>query len=237
MEELQPDDGILLVDKPQNYSSHDVINLLRKALDTRKIGHSGTLDPMATGLLVLLVGRQATRRQDHFLQLHKTYSATLTLGQGTDTWDAYGDWTDELPVPTFTLADVQRITAGLTGQVRQPIPAFCAKKIRGQKMYDLARKGAELEQRYNTVQVFAWTNVEIVSPTQISFTVECGCGTYIRSLGYMIATALGTTGHISQLRRERIGRLDVMHALDGALIKTIGVEALRGRFLEASYEA
>lgn len=224
--------GIFLIDKPQNYSSHDIINILRSRLDTRKIGHSGTLDPMATGLLVLLIGRQATKQQDFFLKQSKTYSATLTLGHGTDTWDAYGDYTDTLPIPTLTLADVLEQTAKLTGEIEQAIPFFSAKKIAGQKMYDLARKGYEMEQRYNKVTVFNWSDVCLTAPDTITFTVECGCGTYVRSLAYMLARALGTTGHITQLRRIKIGGLDVKNAFDGGELKNTQPEALRARFLE-----
>lgn len=223
--------GILLVDKPRDYSSHDVINLCRKILQTRKIGHSGTLDPMATGLLVLLVGREATRRQDFFQQSPKTYFAVLKLGEETDTWDAYGEPVQERPVPPLTEAQVQASARELTGPVQQPIPFFSAKKIAGARMYDLARKGTPMERKYNAVTVSAWEDVTLRAADEIAFTVTCSCGTYVRSLAWLLAQKLGTAGHLTQLRRLKTGGLDVKDALDGNRLKTVSKEDLLTRML------
>ena len=213
--------GLLLVDKPKDFSSHDIIAICRRELKTKKIGHSGTLDPMATGLLILLIGRDATKRQSEFLKLPKRYSATLTLGQETDSWDAYGEVIAEQPVPPLTQADVENAVQKLSGQIEQPIPFFSAKRIAGKHMYELARTGREIERKYNQVSV-QWTRVRLVSPAVIEFTVDCSCGTYVRSLGYLLAQQLGTTGHLTQLRREKIGPYDVQNAFDGNLLKGIG---------------
>ena len=228
--------GILLVDKPRDYSSHDVINVCRKVLQTRKIGHSGTLDPMATGLLVLLVGREATRRQDFFQQSPKTYSAVLKLGAETDTWDAYGEPTQTAPVPPLTQAQAEAAVRQLTGPVEQPIPFFSAKKIAGARMYDLARKGAPMERKHNTITVYAWENVLLRAPDEIMFTVTCSCGTYIRSLAWLLAQKLGTAGHLTQLRRLKTGGLDVKDALDGNRLKKESLDSLRARMLPPDWQ-
>lgn len=223
--------GLFLVDKPRDYSSHDIIILTRKALNVKKIGHSGTLDPMASGLLILLVGREATKQQDFFLKQTKTYSATLQLGTETDTWDAYGQITQTQPVPPLSLQQVQKATRSLTGEVEQPIPFFSAKKIDGERMYDLARSGQEIERRYNTVKIYSWENLTLDAPDQISFTLTCSCGTYVRALGWMLAQRLGTVGHISQLRRLQIGQWNVKDAFDGSLIKTSTPGTIYSQFI------
>lgn len=215
--------GLLLIDKPKDFSSHDVIAICRRELQTKKIGHSGTLDPMATGLLILLIGREATKKQAEFLQLPKRYSATLTLGQETDSWDAYGEIINEKSIPPLTQAQVGQAAQSLSGSIEQPIPFFSAKRIQGKHMYELARKGKEMERKYNQVQV-KWSHVQLVTPASIQFTVDCSCGTYVRSLGYLLAQKLGTVGHLTQLRREKIGSFDVQHAFDGNLLKGIGPE-------------
>lgn len=223
--------GLFLVDKPKDYASHDIIILTRKALGVKKIGHSGTLDPMASGLLILLVGREATKQQDFFLKQTKTYQATLQLGEETDSWDAYGEITQTAPVPPITLEQVQQAALSLTGKVEQPIPFFSAKKIAGERMYDLVRAGYELERRYNTIEILKWDDITLLPNNQISFTLTCSCGTYVRSMGWLLAQKLGTVGHICILRRTRIGELDVKNAFDGALIKDSTPGAIYSHFM------
>ncbi len=225
--------GLLLIDKPADFSSHDIIAIARRILKTKKIGHSGTLDPMATGLLILLIGREATRQQDRFLKLPKTYSARLKLGSETDTWDAYGETISEKPVPLLTQKTVEEATRKLSGLIRQPIPFFSAKRINGEHMYSLARKGAEIERRYNEVTV-TWREVKLVAPDEIDFTVHCSCGTYVRALGYLLAQALGTAGHLTTLRRLEIGPFGVQNAFDGNLLKGCETNTLYARVGELS---
>lgn len=211
--------GLLLIDKPQDFTSNDIVAIARRALGTKCIGHSGTLDPMATGLLILLIERQATRLQQRFLKLPKVYRAELTLGQETDSWDAQGDVLHTLPVPALTLAQIQAAAQTLTGEVQQQIPPFSAKKINGRKMYDLARAGKPVQDRFNTVQIESWTDLSFDGKNKISFTLHCSCGTYVRSLALMLARALGTTGHLTALRRLCIGPFDVKDAFDGRRLK------------------
>ncbi len=220
--------GILLIDKPKDFSSHDIIAIARRVLQVKKIGHSGTLDPMATGLLILLVGREATKQQSIFLRLDKTYTATLSLGTLTDSWDAYGKVISQQPVPPLTQAQVEQATLALTGTIEQPIPFFSAKKINGKPMYALARKGTDLERKYNQVTV-QWQQVKLTDEKTITFTVHCSCGTYVRALGYLLAQKLGTVGHLTQLRRLQIGPYQVAESFDGNLLKTTDPKVLSQR--------
>lgn len=217
--------GLLLIDKPADFSSHDIIAIARRILRTKKIGHSGTLDPMATGLLILLIGREATKRQPEFLGMQKTYQAVLTLGQETDTWDKYGEVIRSVPVPAFTESQLTAACRYLTGRIQQIIPPFSAKKIKGEKMYELARKGVELSPRFNEVTV-AWEHVKRISPMEISFTLTGSSGTYVRALGYMLAHKLGTVGHLTYLRRTHIGPYQVTNAFDGNLLKGCETDTL-----------
>ena len=210
--------GILLINKPADFSSHDIIAIVRRVLCTKTIGHSGTLDPMATGLLILLVGREATKRQPEFLQMQKTYQAVLKLGEETDTWDRYGNYVSCAPVPTLCADKLQAAVQHLSGTIWQQIPPFSAKKIKGEKMYDLARKGVELKPRFSQVHV-SWSDVTQSAPDEICFTLTGSCGTYVRSLGYMLARELGTVGHLTQLRRVAIGPYHLTQAFDGNLLK------------------
>ena len=213
--------GLLLIDKPSGFTSNDIVAIARRALHTKCIGHSGTLDPMATGLLILLVQRQATRLQNQFLKLDKVYRATLKLGPDTDTWDAAGTVVHTCPVPPLTLAQIRAAAQTLTGAVTQQIPPFSAKKINGQKMCDLARQGTPVQDRFNTVQIFGWDHFQFDGKDTVSFTLHASCGTYVRSLARMLAQSLGTTGHLTALRRLSIGPFCVENALDGAKLKTI----------------
>lgn len=220
-----PPCGILLLDKPADFSSHDIIAITRRILRTKKIGHSGTLDPMATGLLILLIGREATKRQPAFLNLSKTYQAVLKLGTETDTWDKYGEVIHTAPVPEISREQLQAQIQALSGPIQQQIPPFSAKKIKGEKMYDLARKGIELAPRFNEVTV-SWADVCLRAPDEIAFTVTGTSGTYVRALGYMLAHKLGTVGHLSALRRVAIGPYRVEQAFDGNLLKNCPTDIL-----------
>lgn len=215
----------MLIDKPADFSSHDIIAITRSVLCTKTIGHSGTLDPMATGLLVLLIGREATKQQPAFLQLSKTYTATLKLGIQTDTWDHYGTVTHTRPVPALLPPHLNTAVQRLSGSIQQQIPPFSAKKIKGEKMYDLSRKGVSLAPRFNNAYV-EWKSFSLAAPDEIDFTVAVSCGTYVRSLGYMLANQLGTVGHLCKLRRLNIGPYQVSDAVDGNLLKTFSTDDL-----------
>jgi tRNA pseudouridine55 synthase len=209
--------GILLVDKPEGITSHDVVARSRRALDTRKIGHAGTLDPMATGLLVLGVG-SATRLLTFIVGLGKTYEATIRLGVSTDSDDADGVETaraDADRVAAVTDAAIAAGIAALTGEISQVPSTVSAIKVGGKRAYDLARAGQEvtLKAREVTVSrfdVLATRREEGV--IELDVVVDCSSGTYIRALARDLGAALGVGGHLTALRRTRIGPFDVADA-------------------------
>jgi len=209
--------GILLVDKPAGITSHDVVARSRRALDTRRIGHAGTLDPMATGLLILGVG-SATRLLTFIVGLDKTYEATIRLGMSTDSDDADGVETaraDPERVAAVTDAAIAAGIADLTGPLSQVPSTVSAIKVGGRRAYDLARAGEEvvLKARDVTVSRFA-VRAERRSPgfVDLDVVVDCSSGTYIRALARDLGAALGVGGHLTALRRTRIGPFDVADA-------------------------
>lgn len=213
-------EGLLLFDKPAGWTSHDVVKVSRKYLRTKKIGHSGTLDPMATGLLILLIGRSATKRQNEFLKLPKRYSAVLKLGEETDTLDADGAVTNISPVPMFGLDAVVKATEKLTGTFEHLIPKYSAKKFNGRAMHKLAREEVEVPEQVSTITVFKWDKLRL-DGAEISFEVEVSSGTYVRSLALMLARSLGTVGHLNALRRLSISDMTVCGAMTMEQLKTL----------------
>ncbi|WP_447949489.1 tRNA pseudouridine(55) synthase TruB [Microbacterium aurum] len=222
--------GILLVDKPQGITSHDVVARARRALGTRKIGHAGTLDPMATGLLILGVG-PATRLLTYIVGLDKTYEATIRLGVSTDSDDADGTTTAQADAAALAAVTDERIRDGiaaLTGEISQVPSTVSAIKIGGKRAYDLARAGEEVQLKARTVTVSRFE----VRPSTSSGTgagsaaasgsrdgvidldvvVDCSSGTYIRALARDLGAALGVGGHLTALRRTRIGPFRVADA-------------------------
>ena len=220
---MSVDSAILLVDKASGWTSHDVIAYTRGVLKIKKIGHSGTLDPMASGLLILLLGK-ATKLQSEYLGLPKRYAGQITLGTETDTWDAEGKTVKTAHVPSFCKEDLDKVLKELTGKIKQPIPFYSAKKVNGQAMYKKARMGENIE-RENEVEIYSWDKVA-VDGGKIEFEVACSSGTYIRSLAVMIGRRLGTVGHLSGLRRLSIGDFDVKDALGIEKIKTMRAEEI-----------
>lgn len=213
--------AILFVDKAPGWTSHDVIAYIRNATKIKKVGHSGTLDPMASGLLIVLLDK-ATKLQSNYLGLDKTYLAQITLGIETDTWDSEGQTVNTLPVSAFSKDDLDKVLKELTGKITHPIPFYSAKKVNGQAMYKMAREGEKIE-RETQVEIYSWDKVKI-SGSKIEFEVCCSSGTYVRSLAYMIGKKLGTAGHISSLRRLKIGPYDVKDAISIESLKTMKAE-------------
>ncbi len=205
-------DGVLLVDKPAGMTSHDVVAVARRALRTRRVGHTGTLDPFATGLLVLLVGR-ATRLAQFVEDDPKVYDATITFGRETTTDDLTGETTREAPVPDPSLAD-EGIRL-LTGCIEQRPPDYSAKKLAGRRAYAAARAGAPLELQAASVVVHEWL-VRQRTPTTLQVTITCGGGTYIRALARDLGRLAGSAAHLTALRRTRSGVFDVERAVSPA---------------------
>jgi tRNA pseudouridine55 synthase len=201
-------DGLLLVDKPAGCTSHDVVAIARRALGVRRVGHGGTLDPFATGLLVLLVGR-ATRLLPYLEGEPKVYAATIRMGAETDTDDRTGRVVRTAPVPDR--AAVERAMLGLTGDVAQLPPSYSAKQVAGQRAHAAARRGVPLALAPATVTVHAWM-VHAWRDDEVDVTVTCSGGTYVRALARDLGRAAGSAAHLAALRRMRSGPFDVAAA-------------------------
>lgn len=204
-------DGIFNVLKPPGMTSHDVIGFLRRALNTKKIGHGGTLDPDAAGVLPVFAGT-ATRLLSYAMEGRKQYIAEFTLGEQRDTGDDSGTLVKTMPVPELSEAKLKEVLQSFLGKQIQLPPMYSAVKINGQKLYQLARKGVEVERKARPIEIYKLELLDAKLPTEsisakYSFTVavECSKGTYIRVLGEDIATALGTCGTMSFLLRTQVG--------------------------------
>jgi tRNA pseudouridine55 synthase len=201
-------EGLLLVDKPAGITSHDVVDRVRRAYGERSVGHLGTLDPFATGLLIVLVGR-ATRLAT-FLDIEpKVYEAAISFGSETDTDDATGEVTRSAPAPAES--DVRAAIVTLTGEIEQVPPAYSAKKVAGKRAYAAARSGEALELAPASVVVHRW-DVGAYTDGMLTATITCGGGTYIRALARDLGRFSGSAAHLASLRRTRIGKFDVADA-------------------------
>ena len=195
--------GVLLVDKGQDMTSHDVVAVARRCLGTKKIGHCGTLDPMATGMLILVIGT-GTKISDLLMSEDKEYVGTLTLGTTTNTQDAEGEVVEEKPVPPFTLEEVEAAFAAFRGDFYQTPPMVSAIKINGVPLYKLARKGQEVEREQRFVRVYDSEITRLALP-EVEFRVVCSKGFYVRTYAHDIGQRLGCGAHLSALRRTRSG--------------------------------
>ena len=202
--------GIVIVDKPQGWTSQDVTARLRRVYATRRIGHGGTLDPMATGVLPVFVGR-ATRGVEFFEHAEKTYDTVLLLGRTTDTQDVTGTVLAEKPVH-LSPADIERVLPRFRGDLLQVPPMYSALKVNGKKLYELARKGQEVERQPRPITVFELTNLGF-DGARLSLRVKCSKGTYIRTLCQDIGEALGCGGCMEALRRVRAGEYGIEDAV------------------------
>lgn len=229
-------DGLLLVDKPAGVSSHDVVNAARRAVGERRIGHAGTLDPFATGLLVLLVGR-ATRLLPHIPDEPKVYEARIAFGTETDTEDLLGQVVREAPPPTR--AALLEALPQFVGSIDQVPPKYSAKRVGGKRAYDLARAGADVELAPVRINVHRWELLDAVEDQQgrlasVDVRITCGGGTYVRSLARDLARALGSAAHLTALRRVSTGPFRVADAVtlqdlrDGAPALRPALDALPG---------
>jgi tRNA pseudouridine55 synthase len=204
--------GIALVDKPAGWTSHDVVAKARGKLGTRKVGHSGTLDPSATGLLVLGVGR-GTKLMAYLTGHDKTYTGEAVLGTATSTLDADGEVTGTWDMGAVTHAEVEKAAADLTGALLQVPPMVSAKKVDGRRLHDLARAGIEVEREPVPVHVERYDVGEPVAPGVFPITVTCSSGTYVRSLVADLGAALGGGAHLRNLRRHAVGAFSVDEAV------------------------
>jgi tRNA pseudouridine55 synthase len=202
--------GVLLVDKPSGITSHDVVDKVRKASGIRRVGHTGTLDPNATGLLVLCLGK-ATRLSEHLTGLDKTYEGTMRFGQVTDSYDSDGEVVEEHPVPELTVEQIQEICDRFVGEIDQLPPMVSAVKVGGQRLYKIARKGEVVERQPRRVTVYEFTVLEYTAPDAI-IRVRCTSGTYVRALCHDVGQIIGCGAILATLRRTQVGRHDVADA-------------------------
>jgi len=206
-----PYNGLVLVDKEVGWTSHDVVAKSRGILQTRKVGHAGTLDPPATGLLLVGVGTM-TRLLRFLTALPKTYVGEVVLGSETDTLDDTGEVTATHDMAQVTLEQVRQAAEGLTGDILQVPPMVSAIKIEGKRLHELAREGKEVERTARPVTIHAFRVDEAVEPGVYPIEVTCSSGTYIRTLAADLGTALGGGAHLRNLRRTRAGSFDVADA-------------------------
>ena len=211
MRSLSDLDGVLVVDKASGMTSHDVVAMVRKALDTKKVGHCGTLDPLATGLLLVVIGR-ATKIQDLLMSEDKEYVGTMTLGVTTDSQDADGQALDTVAIPELSGEQIDAAFSKYDGDFYQMPPMVSAIKKDGVPLYKLARQGKTVEREPRFVHVFAHEILEI-RPAEIDFRVACSKGFYVRTYAHDIGADLGCGAHLKMLRRTRSGRFDLSRSI------------------------
>jgi len=222
-------DGLIIVDKPAGWTSHDVVLKLRKILDEKRLGHAGTLDPLATGLLIITVG-QATRLFPFLSSLAKTYSGQITLGQTTDTYDLLGKPVGEKRQEFPDLEKIAKTVDTLTGEIEQFPPPFSAKKVNGQRAFELARKGQRPELKPVKVTVYSFLILDYRPPI-LTFQIECSSGTYIRSLAHELGQKLGCGAYLSSLRRVTAGPYSEAEAHSLEQIEQLYRNQLTSQFL------
>jgi tRNA pseudouridine55 synthase len=200
-------DNILLIDKPEGISSFDVIRRLRKKLHIKKMGHAGTLDPAASGLMIIGIN-EGTKLMQKFLGLSKVYDAEILLGQKTDTGDREGSIIETRPVPSFRKEDIEKILESMMGEIELAVPLYSAVKRQGKALYAYAREGKEVEIPKKTMKVISYELISITEKT-ISLKWNVGSGTYIRSLALELGERLGTVATLIKLRRISIGDFSI----------------------------
>ena len=234
---LQPPkemEGVLLVDKPKGLTSHDVVYHLRRKLQMKKIGHAGTLDPMATGVLVMLIGK-ATRISQYLMSVDKVYEGEATLGVVTDSQDAEGEVMETRPVPGLAEAAVRETMKTFLGDQYQIPPMHSAIKIGGVKLYQLARKGEEVEREPRFIRVASFDLLSFALP-KLTFRLACTKGTYVRTVTHDLGQKLGCGAHLSELRRTASGKFTIEQCLPLAQIEALSLAEIEKRLIPV-YEA
>src|SRR5438552_6749522 len=211
MHEFEEFDGALLIDKPAGPTSHDVVEHLRRHLGLKKVGHCGTLDPAATGLLVLLLGR-ATKLSEKLMSDDKVYSGSMKFGESTNSYDADGELVASLPVPPLTLEELNAAAEAFIGDQMQTPPMVSAIKKDGVPLYKLARQGIEVERKERLIHIYSFRFTQYREPIG-HFRVACTKGTYVRTLAHEFGGKIGCGAHLAALRRTVSGRFDVADAL------------------------
>lgn len=211
METFDPLDGALLVDKPVGPTSHDIVEAVRRHFGIKKVGHAGTLDPNATGLLILLLGR-GTKLSEKLMADDKVYAGTMKFGEATDSYDADGQIVATQPVPPLTLEELNRMAEAFVGDQLQTPPMVSAVKMGGVPLYKLARKGVEIERKPRLIHIYNFQFSEYQPPFG-TFRVACTKGTYVRSIADELGRKIGCGAHLATLRRLVSGKFDVADAI------------------------
>ena len=212
--------GLLIINKQKGFTSHDVVNVIRKKLNTKKVGHTGTLDPNATGVLPILIGK-GTKISKYLMEHDKTYIATLKLGEKTDTGDSEGQVIEEKSIPAdLKKEDINNALQNFFGKQKQVPPMYSAIKINGKKLYEYAREGKEVKIKPRNIEIYKIELLEYQN-NKIKFEVECSKGTYIRTLCEDIAKKLGTVGYMEELQRTKVNNFRIE---DSILLDDITLE-------------
>lgn len=229
MHEFSPLDGALLVDKPVGPTSHDVVDRIRRRFQLKKVGHCGTLDPNATGLLVIVLGR-GTKLSDKLMTEDKAYEGDLRLGVITDSYDADGRVVETRPVPPLTLEQLNAVAAEFVGDQMQTPPMVSAVKKDGVPLYKLARKGVEVPREPRLVHIYRFRFLAYTEP-MAHFELACTKGTYVRTVAHEVGQKLGCGAHLAALRRTASGRFRVADALPLEQVLQLSPEQLAARVI------
>ena len=206
-------DGVIIINKPKGYTSHDVVNIVRKQLNMKKVGHTGTLDPNATGVLPILVG-QATKISKYLIEHKKTYIATIELGEKRDTGDSEGNIIEsDSNIKEFDISIIKQVLQSFLGKQKQIPPMYSAIKVNGKKLYVYARSGQEVEVEPREIEIYRIELIEYIN-NRIEFEVECSKGTYIRTLCENIAEKLGTIGYMKELQRTSVDKFKIKESIN-----------------------
>jgi tRNA pseudouridine55 synthase len=222
-------DGVLLVDKPGEHTSHDVVARLRRKLNMKRIGHAGTLDPMATGLMILLIGK-ATKISQYLISLDKEYEGSIELGKVTDSQDADGEVLETRPVPALTEAEVRTAMSSFLGDQYQTPPMYSAIKIDGVPLYKSARKGVEVDREPRFIRVMSFELTRFGLP-RFDFKLRCSKGTYVRTIAHDLGQKLGCGAHLAALRRTATDKFNVSQALTIEQIEAMPLPEIEKRLI------
>jgi tRNA pseudouridine55 synthase len=229
MQEFSPLDGALLIDKPPGPTSHDVVDLIRRQFGIKKVGHCGTLDPNATGLLIIVLGR-GTKLSEKLMSDDKVYEGTMKFGATTNSYDADGEMLETRPVPPLTVEHLNELASTFVGDLMQMPPMVSAIKKDGVPLYKLARKGIEIEREPRLVHLYSFRFTAYREPLG-AFRVACTKGTYVRSLAHDLGQRVGCGAHLAALRRTASGKFDVADAKPLDQILRLSVTELERRVI------
>ena len=222
-------DGILLIDKHAGCTSHDIVSMVRRRLGIRSVGHAGTLDPMATGLLVILVGR-ATKVSQYLMSLDKVYEGSFILGVETNTQDSEGEVMKTSPVPDISAEELHKYMKAFIGDQYQTPPMFSAKKVNGVPLYKMARKGEEVERQPRFIRVSRFDLLGFDSP-RADFLLHCSKGTYVRTICSDLGAKIGCGAHMCALRRTESNKFSVKDAITIAQLDAMPLSEIKGRLI------